>query len=627
MLNYSSPSFDFFLFIDQANPFIPASLVPNIDPLDGGLYMSRDNLDLGIRGDDIERETQRGVFGVRGDLGQSIQYEVSLTYGKTKVRAKQLNNRLDDRFFAALDVVDNGGTPDCRVNLDPAETPFDFPDPISYDPAAGNCVPLNLFGEYAASPEAVAWVMGTTFATDEIEQTVLTGYLTGELPGFSLQGGPVSWAAGSEYRKESSRFTPDPLDTAGATFGNILQPNYGEFDVNEIFGEMSFPVLAGKKAAEELTFEMAYRYSDYSTVGTTGTWKAGLIWSPIQAMLIRGTVSEAVRAPNIAEAYAAEGETFLPIFDPCDVNELSLGTQYRVANCATILNGFGIDPMSFTDPNSSYVGGVVGGNPNVMEETANTNTIGLVFFPRFADNLTIAVDYYDIDLKDAITTLDPQEIAERCVDAPTLDNEFCALIERDAATGGIDSFSINPINIAQLETSGIDLTLNYNLNPRRRDVGSFNFRLIANRLNKLNFLPSPGGVVDDDVREGPNASFTGQASPEWQATFDLGWTRGRLTIDYGFQWFDKTQRISNRSLYGDSDLPEGNRDSIAAAYYYYDQKLVHDIYVNYETDRGIAVFGGIKNFTDEKPAFDRISFPVSPVGRSYFLGVEANFGS
>jgi outer membrane receptor protein involved in Fe transport len=625
VVNYSSPSFDFYLFMDQANPFIPAALLPEIDPAEGGLYMSRDNIDLGFRGNDVERETQRAVFGLRGELGSSIDYEVSLTYGKTDVRARQLNNRLQDRFFAALDVIDNSGTPDCRVNVNAADTPFDFPDPISYDPTAGDCVPLNLFGEGVASPEAVAWVMGTTLAIDEIEQTVLSGYLTGDLDGFSLPGGAVSWAAGAEYREESSRFTPDPLDAAGATFGNVLQDNYGEFDVNEVFGELSFPVLAGSKLAEELTFEVAYRYSDYSTVGNTGTWKLGGIWSPIPDILIRGTVSEAVRAPNIGEAYAADGETFEPIFDPCDVSNLSLGTQYRASNCASILNGFGVDPLTFVDPNSSFVGGILGGNPNVREETANTDTLGLVFFPRFAENLSIAIDYYNIDLTDAITTVDPQEFAERCVDAPSLDNEFCPRIERNETTGAIDSFSVAPINIASLETSGVDLTLNYALTPSRSsEVGSFNFRLIANRLNKLKFLPSPGGVIDDDVGEGPSASFSGQPSPEWQATFDLGWNRGPLTVNYGFQWFNKTQRISNRSLNGDSDLPGGNRDTFAAAYYYYDAKLVHDIHVNFETSRGLSVFGGIRNLTDEKPAFDRIFYPVSPVGRSYYLGVEAN---
>jgi outer membrane receptor protein involved in Fe transport len=376
--------------------------------------------------------------------------------------------------------------------------------------------------------------------------------------------------------------------------------------------------------AEELTFETAWRGSDYSSIGTTNAWKVGVNWAPVQDVLVRATVSEAVRAPNIAEAYGADGQDFESIYDPCDINNLPLGTQFRAANCSALLTPLGVDPLSFTDPNSAFVGGISSGNPNVREEAADTETLGIVITPSGLRNFRIALDYYNIELTDAIQVISAEEIATRCVDAPTLTNEFCALITRDSITGGIDSFEQVPVNIAILETSGVDMTLNYALNPSRSDIGLFNFRLVANRLHKLKFLPSPGGVVDDDVGEGPGASFSGQPAPEYQATFDLTWNRGPVTVNYGFQWFDETQRISNRSLNGDSDLPGGNRDSIASAYYYFDQKLTQDLHVNYEISDAISVFGGIKNFTDKKPAFDQVFFPVSPVGRSYYLGVEAN---
>ena len=631
--NESQPSFDFFMAIDPSNPFVPTAL-QGLPLADGVYYMSRDHVDLGIRVDDIERETQRAVVGVRGELDWAT-WEVAVVYGTTEVTALQGKNRFNDRFFAALDAVDNGGVPDCRVNVDPTAPIIDASsgepiDPVTFDPSDGSCVPLNLFGEGVASPDAAAWVMGTTTAVDELEQNVVSAYLTGDTEGwFSLPGGPMGWAFGGEYRDESSESTPDPFDTAGATFGNVIQPNVGEFDVAELFGEVQLPFVAGKRFADEISLEAAYRYSDYSTIGETGTWKLGALWAPIADLTFRATVAQAVRAPNIGELFGAENQDFQFITDPCDVGELASGTQTRAANCAEILGAFGIDPAAFVDPNSASVAGVQSGNPGLTEETADTKTFGVVVRPRFAENLTFAIDYYDIELEDAVLTITPQELAERCVDAPTTTNEFCPLIERDPATGGIDAFRRVPVNIAALETSGFDFTLNYTFTPDsggERDLGVFNFRAIGNKLHELNFLPSPGGVVDDDVGEGPAVSFAEQPVPERQMTFDVTWERGPLSVNYGLQWFDETTRISNRDLKGDADLVAGDPDFLAPDWYYFDSKLTHDIHARFGLQSGVSIYGGIANFTDEKPAIDEVFHPVSPVGRTYYLGVTGELG-
>jgi outer membrane receptor protein involved in Fe transport len=107
----------------------------------------------------------------------------------------------------------------------------------------------------------------------------------------------------------------------------------------------------------------------------------------------------------------------------------------------------------------------------------------------------------------------------------------------------------------------------------------------------------------------------------------LTWSRGPLSVNYGFQWFDETQRISNRNLNGDADLPGGDRDFIGSQYYFFDAKLVHDVHAHYELDRGISIYGGINNLTNEKPAFDEVFHPVSPIGRTYYVGVKADLSS
>ena len=260
--------------------------------------MSRDNFDLGIRGEDIERDTRRVVLGVDGDVGEVTRYEVSLVYGETEVENLQINNRLNDRFAAALDAVVDPATGDivCRSNLDPSAVPFNLAwngwdgfEPLpgtwagSFTPGPDSgCVPVNILGTNAVSREAADWIMTDSLAFSEIEQFVVTAYLTGDSSRlFELPAGPIGWAAGVEYREEKSKSIPAAEDQAGLTFGNVLLPVDGKYDVSEIFAEVNVPLLADQPFADVLSVDGAIRYSDYSTTGGATTWKAGLTWAPV----------------------------------------------------------------------------------------------------------------------------------------------------------------------------------------------------------------------------------------------------------------------------------------------------------------------------------------------------------
>src|SRR3546814_8588739 len=123
-----------------------------------------------------------------------------------------------------------------------------------------------------------------------------------------LPGGSINFVLGGEWRRESSRSTPPPEDTLGQTFGNVIFPTRGNFNVKEAFGELSVPIFSNRPFLEELTLNGAARISDYSTVGTTFTWNVGAIWAPISDVRLRGTYSQSVRAPNIAELFARSEE-------------------------------------------------------------------------------------------------------------------------------------------------------------------------------------------------------------------------------------------------------------------------------------------------------------------------------
>lgn len=633
----AQPTFDYGIYLREDNPFLSTAvrsqIVPGIgedltgDPaVPDGVLVNRDNFDLGVRAENNTRDTLRTVLGVNGDLAASnLRYEVSYTYGQTEVDNRSINNRFNDRFFAALDaVVDPGsGRTVCRSNLDPssllaAYQGFGYgsygPGELSFTPGANSgCVPLNILGEGVANPAAIRWVMTDSLATSKITQNVATGFVSGDVPGFELPAGPMGFVLGAEWRRETSESHPPAEDIAGLTFGNVIFPTKGDFSVKEAFTELRAPLLKNAPFAELLEVTGALRFSDYTTVGNTTTWNLGAKWAPVSDILFRGTLAQSVRAPNISELFSPQSQTFEFIDDPCDITERSNGSQYRAANCVALLNSLGVNPATFTDPNSSSIDGTQRGNATLSEETARSWTVGAVFRPQFARGLSVSVDLYDIKIEDAISTPESQVLADNCVDQPTLNNVFCAGLTRAPGTAAITEFRLQPENVAAFRTRGVDYSINYQLNPVdigiAADIGTFRFVLAGNHLDKLTFIQTPGADVQDDR--------TTQYAPKWQNSLDLTWLRGPLLINYGFNYFSKTTRYTLNQLAGQPDI--ASRGDI-----YFNARKTHDVQVNYEIGDHVGLYAGINNLTNQRP--DLIpNYPVSPVGRMVYMGAKVNF--
>lgn len=620
------PSFDFFLGAFPDNPFMPQTI--RDDLIYGLAFVSRDNFDLGKRLEETSRDTYRGVLALRGDVSDAISYDVSYVYGRTEVENLSRNNRLNDRWYAAIDVVTNPATgqPDCRYNVDPSI----IPDEANYNDdvlaayengtitfSPGECEPFNLFEDGGAINAAAAdWIMQDTLASSYSEHHVLSGYLYGKLGFLGLQGGDIGWVLGTEYRKEKAQDTPNEYDARGLTFGNKLAAEGGKFDVWEVYGELEFPFLADVAGAHELTVNLAGRYSDYSTIGKTWTYNVGVVWAPIRDIRLRGTYARAVRAPNLGELFGAQSQNFALINDPCDIANVGDGTQYREANCAAVLGAIGVDPATFIDPNSASVAGLTGGNPDLSEESSDVYTAGVVFRPGFLPGLNLAFDYYDIKIGQAINFPTAQAIAENCYDAPDLDNVFCDNIARNAdpsssTYGGINFFSTIPQNVANFKTRGVDMNLNWAIRPVdygfSSSIGSFNVRLVGSYLDHLSFIPTPGADVNDDRNE--------VDAPKWLATFDLTWLKGPLTVNYGYNFYSKTLRGSNAETEADPDL-------FAPEYLWIKPRSTHDLQVNYAISDAIDVYAGGTNIFNQKPDIGLTQTPVSPVGRFLYGGLR-----
>jgi len=625
------PSFDFFLALEpdnfylQQHPDIVAAAAGN-DAADFGLnpgtvLVTRDNFDLGRRGEDIQRETLRGVWGLRGEVGTLGEWNVSYVYGQTEVENLQINNRFNDRFAAALDVIDDGsGNPICRSDLFPAIEGTNvvwqgFASPTSFTPGLNSgCQPMNIIGDGSPSQASIDWVMTNSLATSSVRQHVATAYWTGTLDQlWRTPGGSIGYSFGVEWRREESEGTPAIEDQLGITFGNQLQPSHGSFEVREAFGEVNVPILENVPFAETLSLDAAVRLSEYTTIGDTETWKVGAVWAPIEDIRFRATQASAVRAPNIGELFAPAGQDFQFITDPCDINNLDLGTSFRAANCATLLTAAGADPNTFEDPNQGVtVSGVTQGNVALQEETADTSTFGVIVRPRFMRGFTFSVDYYDIELTDAINTLDPQDLADQCVDLPTTANPFCDLIEREIGgvdAGGIIAFTRQPENVASFNTSGYDFSVSYVFTPNdwgmEGDWGDFGLRLIGNYLDELSFVNTPGAEPDPDKGEA--------GAPEWQAALDIVWDRGPWTVNYSYNYWSETWRYATSSA-------SAARLTTLPQYTKYSAYSVHDVQVRFSPTETWTLYAGVDNIGDELPDLGTTAYPVGPQGRTFYAG-------
>lgn len=591
------PHFNFGnLFIAADNPYLApelATIMLDNDIEDFGL--NRFNVDAGLRGQLNERQTTRVRFGLSGPLSKRVNYEVNAIYGRTTSSQLSTFNRINERFYAAADAVrDADGNIVCRSSLDIESINTSLARPVMAG-IVGDCVPVNLFGDGAVSQEAIDYFSTVAVRHAEIDQAVFNATVNGLL--FTLPAGTVDFAAGVESREETSNDQPDSLNQLGLTFGNALQAESGRYNVSEVFGEVRLPLLNNVFLARDLSLDLAARFSDYSTIGNTFTYKAGLEWAPIESVRFRGTFSDADRAPNIGELFGPQNQNFFNVLDPCSEDRLDLGTNgrsVREENCRAL----GI-PVGFDSEDQSSRDGLSGGNPGLEEESSESFTVGVVW--EATDDLWFAIDYWDISIDNAISSASAQAILDRCVDAVGgIDNAFCGLIDRD------EDYNISLItqtlqNIAGMEASGIDLEIRYGTELAGGDLG---VKLITTWLEKNDAFP---------FQEDPSSRERSQGvigDPEYSSQLDISWQNDRYSGNWSVRYID-TMLLMDRE---DFEVNPDARDFL-----YTGNVVYHDLYASVQLGDGLSVSLGIDNVLDE-------DVPAYSTGTGGSTGIFDNIG-
>lgn len=447
---------------DQARAIIGAGLdfdgdgVPDLNadfdgdgvPDDTIFWLDKGHQDI-MRGSPThsEQHLYRGLVGLEGDIelgDKTFDWDVTYTYGQTvgKSTATVIHSqRYSKALYATLDA---GGNIVCE-------------DP---DPA---CVPINILGNGAPSDAAIDYVSGPASATTTIDQHYVSANFSGEL--FEMPAGPVGFAIGADYRRESSTFEPDEVLKSGEVQSFAIQsgtPIYGTFNTKEIYGEVYVPLVSPDMdipLVNAFEFEGAARYVDNSVAGGDVTWTAGVHYSPIPGLKLRGNYTQSIRAPGITELFLPPSDTLARATDPCDQRFVDKGEQptTRTANC----NAAGItQPFNSLIVNASQPQ-TVSGNVNLESEKAKSWSVGAVIRPEFLPNLTLAVDWINIKLENAIENLDGTAILAGCYDSADYPNVgACDLITRDGL-GQVTHISAGYVNAGLRDFAGLTADVSY----------------------------------------------------------------------------------------------------------------------------------------------------------------------
>jgi iron complex outermembrane receptor protein len=478
--------------------------------------------DVGPRFVEFEHDSWRIMTGLRGKFGDSgINFEAYYSKARTN-RTEVLQAYTSDiRIGQAL-----------LVEPDPS-SPGQFRC-IDAGARANGCVPISIFGSDVLSPEGADFISPTAIVRRSTEQDIVSGVINGNL--FDLGAGPVAFALGAEYRKEKSDNLPDDIVASGELGpGSNEQATRGQFSVKEVFGEVSVPVITG------LTLEAALRYSDYSTVGSVWTYKAGGQFEPVEGVRFRGLYQRAVRAPNIYELFQGTAAGADDFDDPCTFRN-SPNAELQ-AFCIAQGVPAGVLPTFDGDPGGQATT-FFGGNPDLREEKSDTYTFGVVLQPRALPGFSASVDYYRINVKDAIDDLTAATTGDLCFDSLDLNSDACQNIVRDPVNGIVIGITALRANLAVEKREGIDWQVNYQFNIDSFGLGGEGTRVALQNVGNYSmtneYQPLEGSdFIDCNGRFGPGCTGLGDfTAPKWR-------TNTSVTLSSGsFTWRNQVRVIS-----------------------------------------------------------------------------------
>jgi outer membrane receptor protein involved in Fe transport len=517
-----------------------------------GAYIGKRNVEGGPRQNALEHSAYRMVFGAEGYLNSNWSYDVSFQYGSTSSSTAYINDFYVPYIGTALGANGFGACGD-------------------------GCIPYDVFVPNGVTAEAADALGGVAIMNGITSQRILNGYVTGEfdasLPSSDL---PMAAVFGFESREVDFERIADTIYQEGALAGQGGPTNSlaGGYNVKELFGELSLPIVEGVDGIDSMTVDLGVRFSDYSTSGNETTYKAALDYNVTADWKVRASYNRAVRAPNVAELFSASSLGLWQGEDGC----AGATPDFTAAQCAN--TGVSASQYGNIDANpAGQYNGIFGGNLNLQPEVADTYTIGVVGNPT--DNLNFTVDYWAIEIEDVIGTIGASTTLEQC--ALTGDASFCNNVVR-APSGslwrGEEGYIIaTNQNVGQEEYSGVDINVNYTM----EDVLG---GTITARMNGSYYIEKYADSAGEDCAGRISVACFPQ--PDWRHSLTMTYTPDDI-------W---TAQVKWR-YFGGVDY-DGTTDKLLEGRGIASQSYL-DVVGTFEVNENTSVLLGINNILDKEP--------------------------
>lgn len=579
-------------------------LVGGVDPTGAGIVpilIGKRNVEGGPRREDLRHTSYRAVLGFKGDISSNWSYDVSGQFGTTLLALTYSNDLSSSRLTKAINaVVDNRagsgtfGQIVCAINADATATNDDAAC-APYNPFQGIGVVANPAN--GITQAALGFVNTPGLQRGDTKEYIVSGYVNGQL-GSLFGGDQVGVVLGAEYRKNMLSLSVDEAFRTGdlAGLGGPTPNVAGQYTVKEAFGELLVPIVQDAPFMHSLSLEFGYRYSDYSTAGTTNTYKILGEWSPVEEIKFRGGFNRAVRAPNVVDLFTPTRIGLFGGSDPC-AGDTPDFTAAQCANTGVSAALYGNIAGSPADQYNQFFGGNTALNP----ETSDTWTAGVVIQPRaLVPGLVIKADYFNIKVNDAIASYGAQTILDQC--GLTGDAQFCSLIQRAPVSGslwvGQSGFVRNPtLNIGGVKTAGVDLAVSYGraMLGGRASV-DFNGTWLDSYVVDNGFTPS--GIAGADGKYDCTGFFgatCGTPLPSWRHTARFSYTADSgigLSLRWRYIGSTKLDEFSTDIDLGD---PTPDARGKIKGYSFFDLTTSFDVSDNFSFNIGV------NNILDKDP--------------------------
>ena len=481
------------IVVSATNPFNPFGVDLGGSNNNVGAVFRR-FLEGGPRRFEQSVDTYYGVATLDGEFGAAGSrwyWDVNASYGKNKAEQTMFGNIDSSKLRQALGPIAGCTAP---------------------------CVPFNLFGGFGSITQPM--IDFVTFEQNDSSQQSqfdITANVSGTL--FQLPGGPLGLALGAQYRDLKGRFDPDPIVSAGFSSDIPAQPTRGGYNVKEAYAELNAPLLAGIPFIRLLELNGAVRISDYSTSGSTTTFKGGVNWKPINDLRLRATYAEGFRAPSIGELFGSQSRFDEVLDDPCSSHSSNAAPQ-RFSNNAQIRAACvaaGVPANGSYQQANAQISVTTGGNEALLPETSKSWVVGGVFSPSFIPRFSIEANWYDIKVAGAIPAIPRATTVTNCL--LTGDAATCGLVTR--VNGELIEVEGFLQNIAAIRTEGVDVNLAY----RGVDTGIGRFGFTWNNTFLRNYdvvVPGPSGPQLLS-REGTQVGSPAQAFPKFKSVGIIDW--------------------------------------------------------------------------------------------------------